>query len=165
MVLKFYIDPCPFNYFRFSYDSSSLALNHWHFHIVLIICISALVVLVPSKFSWAPAIPCAILMLFTLIYRPYKKLSDNLRSAYNLLVMSSFVGFRFFIEQQPSANLNSIIPTYLFLFTIVTIGLSSVILFGLISSVYYWYQYRKIKEEMLNNRRANHTNKYDRVLY
>lgn len=143
-ILKFHFDPCPFDYFRFSFRSTKLALHHWYFHIVLNILVSLLVVISSSKFSWSPAIVCLALLIFTLVYRPYNKFSDNLRSGWNLFVMCSFIGFRFFIEQIPPASLNLIMPTYIFLFLIVCIGLGSVVVLGILSSVYYWYVYRFI---------------------
>lgn len=97
VISKFYHEPCPFDYFRFSFKSTAIAMNHWHFYTIVIIIISILEVLVPTKYSWAPGIPCISLFLFTLIYRPYLKFIENLRSAFNLLMMSIFVGFRFFI--------------------------------------------------------------------
>ena len=36
---------------------------------------------------WLPLLPQLFMLVFTLIYRPYKEFSENVRSAYNYLCM------------------------------------------------------------------------------
>lgn len=138
VLLKFYFDPYQFGYFRFSFRCAYLAINHWNLHIIVSIALPLLMILLPIKYSWMAGISCVFLLLFTIIYRPYIRFAENLRSVFNLLVMCSFIGFRFFTQNLSFTNLNSI-STYIFLFVIVAVGLSLVLIIGLISSIYFWY--------------------------
>ena len=56
--------------------------------ITLISAVALLTIL--SNLVWVPLIPCAIMCVYTLAYRPYKNLGDNIRSSFNLIVMSAF---------------------------------------------------------------------------
>ncbi len=65
--------------------------------ITLISTVTLLAIL--SNIAWTPLIPCGIMLLYTLAYRPYKKLSDNIRSSFNMLIMSAFIGLRIYTSQ------------------------------------------------------------------
>ena len=104
---------------------------------MIIELISTVVLLtILSNLVWVPLIPCAIMCIYTLIYRPYKNLGDNIRSSFNLIVMSVFLGLRMYISQCTLYQLKSefmmilVIISYILLFV--------VLLIGLISAIYYY---------------------------
>ena len=68
--IKFYFDPYFFNYFRFSFKPTSLAMNHYFLHILNLLLIVLLLSLL--EITWAPLIPVTLMFIYTLAYRPYK---------------------------------------------------------------------------------------------
>lgn len=52
--------------------------------------------LIPSQ-PYIALIPCVALLVFTLITKPYKEVKENYRSAFNLLVISSFISFKVYL--------------------------------------------------------------------
>lgn len=131
----FYNKPARFGYLKRSFKSKRLALNHIYLLNLNLLLAPLLLVLLP-KYSWAPAIPICLLLVYILAYRPYRIFKENLRSAFNLIIMLSFVGFRMYAE----SKLNQVneISTYLFEMGAMG-GLSLVITLSFISSIYYWY--------------------------
>lgn len=91
--LKFAIDPYLFGYFRFSFNIKSLAMQHY-FLIILMTITSIILLFTFSKYTYISIAPPLILLLYTLIYRPYREIRNNLRYAFNLLAISSFLGLR-----------------------------------------------------------------------
>ena len=68
-------------------------MSHYILMIIILISTVGLLTMV-SNIVWVPLIPCVIMCLYTLAYRPYKNLGDNIRSSFNLIVMSAFIGIR-----------------------------------------------------------------------
>ena len=102
--------------------------------ITLISAVALLTIL--SNLVWVPLIPCAIMCVYTLAYRPYKNFGDNIRSSFNLIVMSAFLGLRMYVSQCTLHQLKSE-----FMMILVIIGyilLFVVLLVGLISAIYYY---------------------------
>lgn len=69
-LVRFFVDPCSFDYFRFSFYMSQLAMNHYFLHVLVLIA-SAILVAMPVL-TYAALCPLAALFLYTLLYRPYK---------------------------------------------------------------------------------------------
>lgn len=100
-LLIFYKEPARFEYFLFSFRKEFLALHHFYLLILSLFLALPLLVVLP-KYAWAPGIPIGLLLTYTLAYRPYKIIKENLRSAFNLSVMLSFIGFRMYVEEKSS---------------------------------------------------------------
>lgn len=71
VMLKFYLDPHPFDYFRYSFRVNLIAINHIFIEIAVIL-ISVLLFTLVSQFSFIALAPPLALSLFTLIFKPYK---------------------------------------------------------------------------------------------
>lgn len=69
--IRFYIDPCSFDYFRFSFYMSQLAMNHYFIYIAVLVS-SVLLLVIVSEIVFTTAIPLALFFIYTLLYRPYK---------------------------------------------------------------------------------------------
>jgi len=95
VLIKFYFDPDPFDYFRYSFKVETLAMNHYFVHFV-VISLSTILLCVFVSQPFLCIIPLGLMLLFTIIYLPYLKFKDNLRSIFNYSVMCSFVGFKIF---------------------------------------------------------------------
>ena len=72
--------------FRFSFRLTTLAVSHYFFHIICIIS-TVLFILLLTDSPWVPFIPQGLMLIYTLIYQPYQKKSENFRSAFNYLIM------------------------------------------------------------------------------
>ena len=105
-ITRFYINPDPCGYFRYSFKLTTLALSHYL--IIIIVLILAVVLLtIVSNLVWAPLIPSVLNCIFTMAYRPYKNLSDNIRSSFNMLVISSFLALRMYASNCTMYQLKS----------------------------------------------------------
>ncbi len=96
--IRFYLNPDPCDYFRYSFKLTTLALSHYLI-MMLMLVLAVILLAVFFQLNWPPLIPCMIMCLYTLIYRPYQNTSDNIRSALNILAMSVFIGFRMYASQ------------------------------------------------------------------
>lgn len=95
MLIKYYFDPILFGQFRFSFHRKFVAINHYLIHIFFTILTVTLIITLP-EYAWAPAAPCVLMLLFTLIYKPYIETKQNYRSAFNIFVMCCFIGIRIY---------------------------------------------------------------------
>lgn len=136
-LVQFARDPASFDYFRFSFRPTSLAMNHYFLHVLVLLAATLLLVLLPA-YSWSGLAALLLMLLFTLAYRPYKELAENLRSAFNYAAMGSFLGFLLYVQMTPSSSHGSDATT-LFLLVNVAVLLPLVVIFGLVSSGYYFY--------------------------
>lgn len=143
LFLKFYTDPDPFGQFRYSFKTKYLAVNHYFLLILVVMSATGLMVALP-QYSFAPLPPYILILVFTLIYQPYREVKENYRSAFNHLVVCSFIGMRIYIQYTDENNINAP-PTFVFLLVNIVILLFTVVVVGLISSIYYFYYYRYIK--------------------
>ncbi len=69
-LIRFYWNPHPCGYFRYSFRGKPLALLHCFVHIFVLIAAITLLAALPSL-SFAPIAPIALQLIFTIIYRPY----------------------------------------------------------------------------------------------
>lgn len=60
--------------------------------------VSSTILLVLLSPAWPPLIPMSILFFFILIYRPYRELRENIRSAFNVLVIVCGFSLRFYVN-------------------------------------------------------------------
>ena len=58
--------------FRFSFKRKELNLRHYFFHIIAILLSVIFLCILPP---WAPFIPQILMLIYTLVGQPYKKLS------------------------------------------------------------------------------------------
>ena len=72
--------------FRVSFQRTKLGYRHYFFHILALVSSVLFICLLPSLI-YLPFIPQTFMVVYTLVYRPYKYLSENFRSAYNYLCM------------------------------------------------------------------------------
>ena len=86
VLIYFFFDPVAFYRFRLIFKATQLTFFHYYLHVICIVSGVALVSLLPN-YPWSPFIPQGLLFFYTLINRPYQFLKENLRSAFNLLVM------------------------------------------------------------------------------
>lgn len=100
IVIQFCRDPTCFDYFRYSFRITNLAMNHYYIHISILLTSIALLTILPT-YSWIAAAPLLLMTIYTLAYRPYKKTKDNLRSSFNYLTMLFFVAFKAYLEMIP----------------------------------------------------------------
>lgn len=132
--VQFYRDPCSFDYFRFSFALSQLAMNHYFLHMLCLLTCSVLLVAM-SEIAVAALVPLAVMLLYTALYRPYKQTRDNLRSCFNLLVMCSLAGFRVLVQFTPQNQLAGNLVMAMFMVNFVVL-LPMVVIMGLVASIY-----------------------------
>ena len=85
-LLALWLDPDSFDYFRYSFKRNELALSHCYLYIVMMVSASVLKAMLPSLF-YVPIIPPTVLMLLTLITRPYRHLQENVRAVVCLIII------------------------------------------------------------------------------
>lgn len=152
----FYYDPSSFDYFRYSFYISALAMNHYFFHIIILTTSTVLmVILLPTSF--APLPPLALMLVYTIIYRPYKDRRDNIRSFFNLLVMCSLCGFRVLLFYTPAKQLASNIVIIYFSVNFLVL-LPCVVIIGIIATIYSHVQYLRLMRQEDNLKRLNSGN-------
>ena len=71
VFFRFWWNPDPCDYFRYSFRRTNLAMFHYLIYIFTVISSIALLVALPSM-SYAPVIPPFLQLIYTLAYRPYK---------------------------------------------------------------------------------------------
>lgn len=69
--IVFYLDPDPFSYFRYSFHPKPLSMNHCFFQ-MFIVSLSLLLVLFLFSFEYLTLVPLGLMVIFTLVTRPYK---------------------------------------------------------------------------------------------
>ena len=83
--------------FRFSFRHHQLAFHHYFFHIACIVSTILLISFFPD-YSWVAFIPQVLMLVYTIIFRPYKKLSENVRSAFNYTIMCVITSMRVYFS-------------------------------------------------------------------
>ena len=81
--------------FRFSFKSAQPALIHYVFHIICIIT-TVLFLVFLNDFPWVPFIPQGLMLIYTLVYQPYRRKSENFRSAFNYLTTCIITSMRIY---------------------------------------------------------------------
>ena len=71
MIVRFYFYPDPCDYFRYSFRKTSFALSHYYIKTFFLVLVSILISPI-SSISFLPVIPCIILLIYTLAYKPYQ---------------------------------------------------------------------------------------------
>lgn len=100
---------------------------------------SVVLVFLFSHHTYIALVPSFLFLLYTLIYRPYKYLKDNLRFSFNLLTICSFISLRVYVELTPSHALNTI-PTYVFLVLNVCFLLPCSVILGIVYTIHGYCQ-------------------------
>jgi len=98
--VKFYFDPDPFGYFRYSFKLKVISINHFYIQIVLLI-LSMLLLSCFPKFPYITFIPFALMIVLILVTQPYLNKKDNVRSIFNYFVICSFLGFSTYAQKIP----------------------------------------------------------------
>ena len=83
--------------FRFSFKIHSVAFWHYFFHIGCIVSTILFLLFFPN-FPWIRFIPQVLMIIFTLAFQPYKKLSENIRSAFYYLFMCAVTSMRVYFS-------------------------------------------------------------------
>lgn len=96
VFVLFYRNAEAFGFFSTSFRQQKLAKYHYFIYTIVLIIIILFMTLIPSQ-PYIALIPCVALLVFTLITKPYKEIKENYRSAFNLLVMGSFIGFKVYL--------------------------------------------------------------------
>ena len=94
--IAFWFDPDPFDYFRFSFRKQPFDMLFYFFYSFAIVSSTILLALLSP--AWPPLIPMGILFFFILIYRPYREFRENIRSAFNILVILCGLSLRFYVN-------------------------------------------------------------------
>jgi hypothetical protein len=71
VIVKNLLDPSVFGYFRFSFRTEELAMKHYLIKITVLVLTLVLVSML-QEYSYASVAPLAMMVAYTLIYRPYK---------------------------------------------------------------------------------------------
>ena len=95
VLVYFFINPVDFYRFRLSFKAGCLTFNHYYFH-ALCILLSVLFLALLPQLPYLPFIPQALMLLYTIIMRPYQFFAENVRSAFNYLVMLAITGMGFY---------------------------------------------------------------------
>lgn len=91
-LVKFYVDPDPFGYFRYSFKLTPISINHFYIEIVLLI-VSVLLLSCLPKLPYLTFVPFVLMIVLILVTQPYLNRKDNFRSIFNYFVICSFLGF------------------------------------------------------------------------
>ncbi len=132
--VKFLRDPEPFKYFRYSFITKKLALEHYVIKIMVLVLTLLLVSLLPEHYYIHP-IPPALMLVYTLAYRPYKFLGENLRASFNWLVISILASTNIVVHFLPISSA-SCLPVFVFLVIVFFVLLPIVVVVGLVSNAY-----------------------------
>ena len=95
IFIYFIVSPASFYRFRLSFKATQLTFFHYFFHITCIISSILLIGLLPEH-PWSPMVPQGLMVLYTVIRRPYKLTSDNIRSFFNYLVVCLITSMKVF---------------------------------------------------------------------
>lgn len=71
ILIRFWWNPHPCDYFRYSFRGTTLAMSHYFVYIATLIASVVLLAIMPLV-SFAPAVPLFLLIVFTLAYKPYQ---------------------------------------------------------------------------------------------
>lgn len=148
--VRFYNNPHPCDYFRYSFRETNIAMLHCFLYILTIVTSLTLLVMLPSL-SFAPAIPLLLQCFYTLLYRPYKEPSENVRSTLNLLTMCAFLALRVYAQYASEMMFNGFGT---FLAILLCYGLLLLVLvLSVVFTVFYFHYYnyklpelRKLKQ-------------------
>lgn len=90
-----------FDYFWCAFKVSSELTFYHYFTYILTLILSTVPLIYTPILNSLSAIPLFLLMIYTLIKRPYFECQENYRSAYNLFVMSIGSGLKTWFEYSP----------------------------------------------------------------
>jgi hypothetical protein len=151
LLLKFVCNPDPFGFFRYSFTHEK-CLAEWHYCLQIVFLPLAVALLSVPGMPFLSAVPCVLMLVYTLLRKPYKKNKDNYRSAFNLLVMCCLVGMKSFIFYWPEENKREM-PVYLMLLG--CLGLVFVVLLlGIVFAIHDYYTDLNAEEEARKNKTA-----------
>ena len=136
----FFIDPDCFDYFRYSFKRENLAMMYYWIYVPLTAA-SAIILVVMPELTWPPLIPVGILLIFTIVYRPYREIRSNIQCSLNLVIILAIFSLRVF-NSYYNNNSNTAEPVLIdnnafLLYFIAMVLLLVSVLASLVSSVYY----------------------------
>lgn len=94
----FYEDPHLMGCFSSSFKPKIIIINHYYFYTLTLIVAVCLLSFFPH-ISWVAGIPIGTMLIYTIAFRPYKEIKENIRSSFNLLAMECFIGFKQYLEK------------------------------------------------------------------
>lgn len=92
--LFFSLDADSFDQFRYSFRPEAFAMLFYWLYTPAIILTVLLLTLLDS--TWPCLVPMTCLWLFSLLYRPYRELRENIRTVLNSLIVLAFLSLRVF---------------------------------------------------------------------
>ena len=108
--------------FRGVFEECHPALIHYHWHII---CIILYVVLLGClELPWPPLLPQAVTLIYTLIYRPYKELLENLFSAFVYFLLCGATSLRILFYYDEGLRRSYICPLIMEIVLLVGIALA-----------------------------------------
>jgi hypothetical protein len=93
----FCCDPDPFDYFRYAFKKTRTGMAFYYVYAPALIGTAVLVMMMPER-TWAPIIPISAMLLYLIAYRPYRERNENIRSAFNMVVMISCLSLRVLLQ-------------------------------------------------------------------
>lgn len=137
VLFKFFMNPDPFDYFRYSFKQNRFFMEHWFLHIS-VFTISTIILSVLPAYQVIAMVIFLLMFLYTLIFKPFDQyIKENYRASFNYFVVCSIIGFNVYMQYIPLNKLNS---TYTFLYLLINfcILLPAVVFISIISTIYYW---------------------------
>lgn len=104
-LLLFRFDPDPFDYFRYAFKRDRKSMAYFYIYGLAIISGVLLLCLMPEM-AYLPMIPFGVMLMYVIVLRPYREISENVRSIFYLLVILSCLSLRVYIQYVPSENKN-----------------------------------------------------------
>jgi hypothetical protein len=114
-------------------------MKHYLIKIVVIILTILSLALTYKELPYIPLIFPTIMLIYVLIYQPYKFMMENVRAAFNYVVILSILFYRVYLEYIcDEANLNSTASLIYFLINMIIL-LILVTVIGIIAILYGYY--------------------------
>lgn len=97
LYIKFWRDPDPFSYFRYSFKRKKPAIYQYYiFPIIIIVGIFFLTF--SPQISFLPIIPFALFLIYNFIFQPYRETRESYRFIFNLIVIICILAFRVYLQ-------------------------------------------------------------------
>lgn len=92
-IFAFICDAHSFGNFRYSFRPKFFPLIHYYFYTIMLITVCLLLAFLP-QIPWSPIVAPGLLLLFTVLTRPYKQLRENMRACICLCVILIILSLR-----------------------------------------------------------------------
>jgi hypothetical protein len=143
VIIRFHIYHHPYDYFRNSFEKSSLAFHSYSLYLFMVIgtgCFFPISILssVPVQVPITMLLPL-LYGLYVAVYRPYQARFENVMAALNVLAVCAVMGFRMYMEILVSKNVWLSVDVILYLLMSV-VGLMVVVaVLGIVGTAYGYY--------------------------